>query len=151
MSGTKRIKDGVTKMKINTRDFGEMEINKRDILRFPDGLYAFEQIKDYALIKKEGPIGYLQSVGSEDPRFIVFDPDDMVDGYIPAIAQETVDSLMAVRREELELLVIAVIPENIRDMTVNLKSPIVINRNKGLAAQVILEGDAYPTRFRVFG
>ena len=40
-------------MKIETRDFGTMEISEEQILEFPNGIYAFEDAKRFALIELE--------------------------------------------------------------------------------------------------
>jgi len=50
----------------------------------------------------------------------------------------------------LNFFVVTVVPENIKDMTVNLKSPVVINFDKKIGAQVILENKEYTVRTRVF-
>ena len=44
--------------------------------------------------------------------------------------------------------VVAVVPENFRDATVNLKSPVYLNTTTQKGAQIILEGD-YPVRFPI--
>lgn len=138
-------------MRIESKDFGELEIEKEKILRFPNGLFAFEEVSEFVLIEKDGyPQKWLQSAKGKDPRFIVFDPDDLVRGYRPVLPKEALSELGLTAGEKPRLLVIAVIPENVRDMTVNLKSPVVVNPKKGLASQVILESENYPVRHRVF-
>jgi flagellar assembly factor FliW len=140
----------MTAMKIQTKDFGVMEIDQKDVICFPGGIFAFEDATEFALIKNEGPSMVLQCVKREDPRFVVFEPSDLVEGYSPELPGEVLKTLQAGSAKELGLLVIAVVPENIRDMTVNLKSPIVWNREKRIAAQVILDSSVYPVRYRVF-
>ncbi|MEG2144617.1 MAG: flagellar assembly protein FliW [Oscillospiraceae bacterium] len=49
----------------------------------------------------------------------------------------------------MHVFLIAVIPKNFKDATVNLKSPLVFSYESGLAAQVILESD-YPIRYPLF-
>lgn len=138
-------------MRIKTRDFGTMDIDEREIIRFPRGVYAFESATEFVLIPGEGsPALYLQNVSDESPRFVVFHAGDVVDGYEPSVSDETARALEADSPGDLSLLVIAVVPENIRDMTVNLKSPIVCNRKKRLAMQVILEDGMFPIRYRLF-
>jgi flagellar assembly factor FliW len=53
-------------------------------------------------------------------------------------------------QDQLRLLLIAIVPQNIKDITVNLKSPVVVNMGKRLAVQAILENSAYPVRYRLF-
>ncbi len=138
-------------MKITTKDFGMLEIDEGEIIRFPKGVFAFQNAKKFILITKDDcPAMWLQCVTEQDPRFMVFEPDQVVEGYAPAFSDEVYKTLQAEPGEELYLLVIAVIPENQREATVNLKSPIVVNMQKRLATQVILDNNAYPIRYRIF-
>src|SRR5690554_4474678 len=133
-------------MIINTRDFGQMEIDEADILRFPNGLYGFEDVHEYVLLEQGeeySPILYMQAVHSEFPSFIVVDPYFIDEQYNPQIPQDILQELQADSPEMLRYLVIAVIPKNIRDMTVNMKSPIVINISNKKAMQVILDESPY--------
>lgn len=137
-------------IKINTKDFGEMEFEKDEIISFPTGIYAFEDCREFVFIKKENSIfQWLQNIKDIDPRFIVLNPNEIFTNYNPEIPSGVKQQLKA-DNDELSLFVIAVIPGEIKDMTVNLKSPIVVNFNKRLAMQVILEGQDYPVRHQVF-
>lgn len=138
-------------MIINTRDFGELTIEESEIINFPKGVFAFEEVKKFVLIEKDGYIQkWLQSAMDVNPRFIIFDPHEILEGYNPRIPPEVLRELKIGRHEKYALYVIAVIPENIRNMTVNLKSPVVINQEKRLGAQVILDREDFPVRYRVF-
>jgi len=138
-------------MKIKTKDFGEMEITKDEILHFPHGLFAFEEVTRFVLIEKDGCTQkWLQSAEEENPRFIIFDPADIIEGYHPNIPLETFQELKIDPADPFSLYVIAVVPANIKDMTVNLKSPLLINPQKQLGAQIILEKEDFPVRCRVF-
>ena len=135
---------------INTKDFGEIEIDKDEIINFPNGIYAFEDCKEFVIFEKDNYMQqWLQYVGEPDPRFIIFKPQDLVSDYNPQIPNWVKEQLQA-QDDEVSLFLIAVIPPDIRNMTVNLKSPIVINFKKRLAIQVILEDQNYSVRERVF-
>lgn len=138
-------------MKINSKDLGLLDVAQEDIINFPNGLFAFEEEHEFVLIDNEGyKQKYLQSVRAEYPRFIVFDPGDIVVGYQPKLPKEVLTMFDAGGEEALAFYVIAMIPENIHDMTVNLKSPVIINSNKKLGAQIILDQQNYPVRYQVF-
>ncbi|MDE7288773.1 MAG: flagellar assembly protein FliW, partial [Oscillospiraceae bacterium] len=53
------------------------------------------------------------------------------------------------RETSIRYLSLAVVPEEYKNTTVNLKSPIMINVEKMLAAQVIASED-YPIKFPIF-
>jgi len=128
-------------MLINTRDFGEVEITEEELLTFPAGVFAFEEIRKFALLSPLGEDVYpqwLQSAEGTSPCFIVFDPGVVCRDY--EVVLETPDEklLKAKSPEKLKLLVLATVPEDFKKTTLNLKSPIVINTENNFAVQVVL-------------
>lgn len=139
-------------MKIETKDFGALEIAEESVLRFPVGLFAFEDVTEYVLLKREGrPQLWLQSARGKDPRFILFEAADILPEYRPEIPERCLRDLQFREGEPPGLFVVAVIPQNSEETTVNLKSPVLINFSKRLGAQIILEEGDYPIRYRLFG
>lgn len=138
-------------MIINTQDFGPVEISKEDIIRFPEGLYAFPDIKEYVILKnKENPIMRLQPVHRTSPRFILIDPFCFVKEYKPSIPQPILTQLGASNADELTLFSIAVIPLDLRQSTVNLKSPLIVCFEKKAGIQAILEDVDFPVDYPLF-
>jgi len=139
-------------MLIKTKDFNYINIEKSDIITFPQGVYAFEEVKKFVILKNPGNsmIMHLQSTENEDPRFVLIDPFIIIDGYKPILPSEVLKVLKASELKELSFFVIAVIPKNIKEITVNLKSPVVINFKERLGAQVILENKDYSVCARLF-
>ena len=91
----------------------------------------------------------MQAVSNKHIRFVVFDPLFIVESYEPVITDEVLTKLGRIL-EFAGLLCYRGVPKDIRDMTVNLKSPIVINPQTRKAYQVILENPAYQVRHLVF-
>lgn len=139
-------------MVIETRELGLVEISEEDILNFPDGIYGFEQIKEYVILKEnnDDSILWLQAVSSAYPCFVILNPNHFLKDYRPELPSDVIEKLKANSSSELDCFVIAVIPENIKEMTVNLKSPVVVNFKSKTAMQVILEDVDYPIRYKVF-
>ncbi len=139
-------------MLIETKDFGTIDISADDVIYFPDGVYAFEHCKRFVVLDNKSKAGLLQlqSVEGKDPRFILLDPFAFVQDYSPVLPQGVMERLHASSMEDLSFFVITVIPENVKNSTVNLKSPVVINFAEKLGAQVILENREYPVRFPLF-
>ncbi len=139
-------------MLIKTKDFEYIEISEDDIITFPNGVYGFEDAKKFVILKNPENkwMMYLQSVENEDPRFILLDPYMIFEDYNPQLPEDAFDLLGTSEKSDLSFFVVAVVPENIKDMTVNLKSPVVINFNKKSGAQVILENKDYTVRTRLF-
>ena len=133
-------------MIISTRDFGEVEIPKESIYRFSQPIFGFEEYTDYVVLHDEeigNDIVWLQSVQNASLCFIMMDPSGLNTEFSPELPSGSEELL----GEGVYLCwAIAVIPQNTKDSTVNLKSPVFLNPSSRLAAQIILEGD-YPVRF----
>ncbi|MDF2685975.1 MAG: hypothetical protein K0S55_1156 [Clostridia bacterium] len=135
-------------MLIKTKDFGGININEEDIINFPNGIYAFNNVKEFVLLNQDADNGIvqLQAVREESPRFIMFDPFMYIEGFNPNVSNADLKSLNAESVEELNIFVIAVVPEDITKITVNLKSPVLINFKSKLGMQCILDNN-YLTRY----
>ncbi len=139
-------------MTINTRDFGEMEVEQKNVFDFPNGVFAFEDDKRFALLSPLGEDTYpmwLQSLDHSDLCFIVFDPTLIDEGYTVTLNDSEKRLLKVKDGDEIRSLTIAKIPENFRETTVNMKSPIIINPANNTALQVILPHD-YPFRYPIY-
>ncbi|MEL7623604.1 MAG: flagellar assembly protein FliW [Clostridiales bacterium] len=132
-------------MKYQTRDFGEIEIDVKQILTFNQPIYGFEDNGKYAFLQdpqvgKE--IAWLQSLEESELCFILVAIRSVVPMYRPELPR---DAEKLLGKGEYDYWAIAVIKDDFTKSTVNLKSPIIINWQTGFGAQMILEGD-YPVR-----
>lgn len=137
-------------MLINTAVFGPLEVDAEYVFHMPDGLLGFDGIHRYALITKQDDdvtLMWFQAVDSNVPCFVVFNPDEIVNGYRPEVEASDLRALGCDHPGDLSYLVIAVVPEDITKTTVNLKSPIAINHREKIARQVILSNKDYPIKF----
>lgn len=131
-------------MKINTRDFGEMQIDDNTILEFVSGIIGFEDTKKYTLIS---PLGedkfpmWLQSVEDTQPCFVVYDPMQIYPDYSFEITDAEMQALRISEDTPYRCLTVAIVPDNYRKTTINLRCPIIINTKENLAAQVMLQED----------
>ena len=140
-------------MRINTAVLGQIDVDDDHIFHLPDGLYGFEHEDNYALITKQDDgvtLMWLQAVNASAPCFVVFNPFDVMDGYSPVLEKSDLSFLGAKDVSELMFFVIAVVPEDLEKITVNLKSPVVVNKNDKRARQVILANRDYPIKFPLF-
>lgn len=144
--------DTVEKITVKTRDFDEIEVSKKDIITFPNGIFAFEDYRDYILLTPLGEGKYpvwLQSTENPNLCFILFNPLEFCPEYRVTVADEDARPLEMDNDDNAKFYVISVIPENYMDATVNLKSPIIVNTQNNKAVQVIVADD-YPIKFPVF-
>ena len=138
-------------MKIETRDFGPLDISEDQVINFPNGLYAFDDAKHFALIapkENQYPM-WLQCIDSLRPCFIVFDPELFCQGYRVELSGSERSMLKIKDNSTVRVLFIANVPEDFRETTVNMKSPIVINEDEKTAMQIILS-ENYPYRQPIY-
>lgn len=140
-------------MEINTRDFGSITVDENDIFEFPEGIYGFEEDSRFALFTRaidDIPFLYLQSADNVIPCFLVFEPKDFYPGYAPIISKEDLEALGFNSIEDLTFLLIANVPESIEEMSLNIKSPIILHPKSKTGYQVILQNPDYSVRYRPF-
>ena len=134
---------------IETKPFGKMVIDERQILDFPDGILGFENYTQFALIEEnqESPFKWLQSLTELDLAFIVIQPDLFAPDYKPVLGQEDLDGIGLVSLDEAVVMTIVTIPnDNPQKMTANLQGPVVINQKNGKAKQFISKNENHPVR-----
>ena len=141
-------------MKAATRLFGEIEIDESKIITFEDGIIGFPDMKKFTLIfdeEKEGrpSMSWLQSMDEPEIAFPVMDPLFVCETYNPSVEEELLKNLGTIKEDNLYVLVTVTVPQNIKELAVNLKAPIVINTDTRKASQIIVEDDL-PVRYRIY-
>ena len=112
-------------------------------VRLPMGLLGFEKMKEYLLIANPGeePFGRLQVKGDTSIAFVVLNPFLIVPDYHPDIPETDVEFLGLHNPQDAMVLNIVTIHKE-GHATMNLKGPIVINRNTGIGKQVVIANGA---------
>lgn len=139
-------------MNIKTSYFGEVEIDEKDILNFPKGILAFEEFNKFVIInstEEELPFSWLQSIDEKDVAFIIIDPFLFKKDYEVDLSDKVIEELAIESESDVAIYTFLVIPEQVDQMTANLTGPIVININKNLGKQVVLEDKRYHTRHKI--
>lgn len=140
-------------VKLNTRNFGEIEIDESSIINFPNGIPGFEKEKRYIIINnpdKENPFQWLQSVDNQDLAFVVINPFFVKVDYDIRLPESAIEALKIKDEGDVALYTIVVIPENIEEMTTNLSGPIVVNVKEKLGKQIVLDDGRYSTKYYIF-
>ena len=141
-------------MKIITRVFGEIEVDDAKIITFPGGIIGFPDMERFVLLydeeKGSDTIKWLQSL--EEPGFAmpVINPLQIKEDYNPEIDDELLKPLGEMKDEEMVVLVTMTIPHELKDMTVNLRGPIIINSETRKACQVIFDSDEYKVKYPIY-
>jgi len=112
-------------------------------VRLPMGLLGFERIKDYLLVSNpvEEPFRRLRVKDNPSLAFVVVEPFLAVPDYRPDIPQPDVEFLGLTQTEDALVYSVVTLHAG-QSATINLKGPIVINRNTGIGKQVIIANAA---------
>lgn len=142
-------------MKVETRVFGEIDIEEDKIITFPNGIIGFPELTRFTLIHNEergvgAGIRWLQSLEETDFAMPVMDPLAVKDNYNPEVNDELLEPAGDVNADNMLVLVTVTIPSDIKQMTVNLRGPIIINSDEKKACQIIVDGDDYPVKFPIY-
>jgi Uncharacterized protein conserved in bacteria len=140
-------------MDVNTREFGTIQVGDDAIYEFPDGVYGFESEKKFAIFSREiegFSFLYLQSLDNLVPCFLVFEPWDIYSDYQPMVSKEDLDTCQVDNIDDLIFLVIANVPSKMENLSINIKSPVVLNPKTRKAKQVILQNPDYIVRYFPF-
>ncbi|MDD4699515.1 MAG: flagellar assembly protein FliW [Oscillospiraceae bacterium] len=123
-----------------------------NILTFTTGILGFEDIHEYELLftEDDSPFLFIQAYGYEHPCFVACDPVAFVPDYSVNYTDEILTELKADSKDDLRCLAITTMSDKITDITMNLKSPIVLNIKNNLAKQFVLDVLNYPIKYRIF-
>jgi flagellar assembly factor FliW len=122
---------------VETAEQERLQVKQENIIQMPLGLLGFEQIKKYVLLAtpEEAPFMWLQMLDNANQGFVVVQPSAVLPSYAPDISTQDVEYLGI--RTATDALVLNIVTVRGGEATVNLKGPIVVNRNTLIAKQCI--------------
>ena len=143
-------------MRINTLNFGELEISQESIITFDDGLPGFSQLRRFVILDMEDikPFHYLQALPDDDAPPIalyLINPFLVDPSYEFRLTDSDMEALKSKNSTEMTIYAVATIPADPREATLNLMAPIVINEKGRRGRQVILHDSKYSVRHPLMG
>jgi len=124
-------------MKLKNKQFGEVEFAEENILNFKNGLFGFEELKNFLLIKTENDLFFwLNSI--EQPELI-----------FPLVGLRVIDDTYP-QSDQNEAFGIVTLNKDPYQTTVNLKAPVYINQDKKEGYQSIIDHDKYSVNYKLF-
>ena len=125
-------------MIIETTRFGPVEVDDDRVLHFPRGLIGFPLERRFALIEVSGNryFFWLQSIDTPELAWVVTDPEIFVANYDLRVPADHMVELQLTNRSDAQVLVIC--NQRDRKLTANLAGPLVINRGRRIAKQLVL-------------
>lgn len=112
---------------------------------FNKGIPGFEDIKEYRLERLESNPLFWELTAKEDNQigFITIPPFEVDNKYEINLPDNVINELKIIKAESVMILNILTFGVDIKNTTVNLKAPVIINIDNGLGRQIILEGETY--------
>ncbi len=139
-------------MKVNTTRFGELQVNKEDIINFSEGLLGFEKLNQFFIVDPGDAtlILWLQSIESPETAFPIIEPKIFKPDYVAKLLPADMNSVKLENISDAKIYSILTIPSEITSMSANLKAPIVINNNKKIAKQIVLQDNKLSVKYEMY-
>lgn len=139
-------------IEIETSRFGRVRVERKKIITMIAPFLGFPGSKQFFLRPhgEDSPFMWLQSLDDPNLAFVVVQPGLFLNDYSPALQPFVLDELLLEKGNAPEILVILTIPAGKpRAMTANLLGPVVVNVNRRLAKQVLLDPNRYDPCWKV--
>ena len=139
-------------MQIQTKYFGEVPINKNDLIQFLQGIPGFLTETEFVLLplEEETVFYVLQSTQDKELAFVVVNPFHFIKDYELNIDDNTIEALQITSEQDVQVFVIMSLKEPFQTSTANLQAPVIINHEKRIAKQYITNSKRYTTKEAIF-
>ncbi len=137
----------------STQRFGEVTVPSERVVNFPRGLVGLPQAQRFVFLHAEetpGTFFWMQSVVDPALAFVVCEPQIFFPDYRVPLSREDQIALGIEQVEDGLVCVILVVPDDPKQITANLRGPLVINTERRIGFQLVLAGEAYPVRGLLF-
>ena len=126
-------------MKVVTRQFGEIEYSEQDVIEFSRGIIGFESCKRYLVVDEEAyqPFRWLVGLDNPETRFPVLDPLLVAPEFAKELPKGLVKRLFS-SSDNLDLFCIVTLNGHGGRVTINLKSPVVLDYDERAGEQLVL-------------
>lgn len=139
-------------MKVKTTRFGTIDVKEEQVITLTEGMLGFSECSRYTLMDDEigDPFMWMQSLDIPSLAFVVIDPAIILPSYHFSVKKDQIKNLNTDNVDDLQVYVIVTMAANILDVTVNLQGPLVVNKNKRVGLQVVLNDPNFSTRHPLF-
>jgi flagellar assembly factor FliW len=137
---------------IKTSRFGLVELKSEDVLTLSEGLLGFQDLRQFVLLDdpNDDIFAWLQSCELPSVAFPVLEPELFGHKYSISMNRTDLESLQMKPDQVPAFLNIITIPDDPTLMTANIKAPIVINLEKKLARQCVLQDNNLAIKEPIF-
>jgi len=139
-------------MEILSPIHGTIVYEEDEIITFEKGVPGFQDLKNFVIkeVGEDSPFSILQSIEDKKIGFILISPFLVNDKYEINLSKEIINSLKIKSPDEVLLYSIVTLSSNMKEITANLKAPIIINLDTKKAEQYIIDKDTYKIKEKIF-
>lgn len=139
-------------MIIKTGRFGQLSVGQDEQIIISQGILGFPEYTKFCLVDPcdDTLILWLQSEENPDIVFPVLEPKIFKPEYTARLSAAELRELRFDNINQSAVFAILTIPDDITQMTANLKAPLVINLKEQKAKQVVLQENEYNIKHPMF-
>lgn len=140
------------KLTILTSRFGQVLAEESDIIVFQEGLLGFADLRKFILLDdpNDEVFAWLQSCEASSIAFPVLDPEIFAENFRVSLTKADQEALKLTAGQLPRFLSIITIPDDPTQMTANLKAPVILNLEKRVARQCVLQDNHLAIREPIF-
>lgn len=141
----------VSELSFKTSRFGAVSVAENKIINFVQGVPGFEKLRRFILIDHDldGVFRWLQAVDDPAVAFLLTDPNQFRPDYAVPLRKTDADCLEVNDPASLVTLVMVCVSKDTRELSLNLKGPVVFNADNMKAIQCVLDKEDYPSHFAI--
>lgn len=139
-------------MLIQTTRFGQFEVQDQDLILFPEGILGFSSLRSFVVLEDphDEIFVWLQSCELPEIAFPILEPEFFSPNFKLSLSKNDMDALQVTSIENTRQFCIITIPPEAQKMTANMKAPIVINIEKRISRQCVLQDNNLAIREPIF-
>lgn len=132
-------------MILESKIHGIIEYEENDIIVFKKSILGFSDLNKFILfdLKDNAVFKVLHSLEDNSIGFIVINPFDFFKEYEFKLSDEVKKNIKIEDTNEVMVLNTITINNEVKKITTNLRAPIIVNINKSLGEQIVLETEKY--------
>ncbi|MDV4149724.1 flagellar assembly protein FliW [Clostridium sp. AL.422] len=139
-------------MEIISPIHGKIIYEENEIINFNKGIPGFQDLKKFVIkeVGEDSPFSILQSLEDREIGFVLVSPFLVYDDYEINLKDEIINNLGIKSSEEVLLYSLVTLNSTVKEITANLKAPLVINIRNKKGQQYIIDKDTYKIKEKIF-
>ena len=134
-------------MKTLQTRFGDVNYDPEKVVRFPEGLIGFEQLRDFLVMpnEKDDVLFCLQSVEEGHLAFLLVNPALFFPDY-QVVPSPMVREKLGIEADDQYFVLTTITFHQDESITLNLLAPVIYTPKTDRAVQIVLDGSEYQAK-----